>query len=493
MKLFGFEITRTKAAVPATTIPAGWNSNFGLPFWSSGTGWFPTIQEPFTGAWQRNQEIRAETLLSFHALYRCITLISSDISKMRMRLVEQEPSGIWEEVDRNSPFWPVLIKPNHYQTRIQFFEQWVGSKLIHGNAFILKERDLRGVVVAMHVLNPLRTKVLVAPDGSVWYDMQSDDLAQIEEDRVRVPASAIIHDRYKPLYHPLWGISPIGACALSGALGIHIAMNSANFFQNASRPGGILTAPERINDDTARRLKEHWEANYTGANAGKIAVLGDGLKFEALRENAVDAQLIEQLKISAENVCTAFGVPPYMIGVGSPPAYNNIESLNQQYYSQCLQILIESIELLLDEGLGLVEVTPRVYGTEFDLNDLLRMDTSTKSKTWGDLVKQGIAAPNEARAAFDLMPVDGGDSVYMQQQNYSLEALAKRDEGDPFAKPPPVASPSPPSSNGSGGQDGDQTPPTEDVQDGTSAALANRILKLAEYSAIRSAIRNVGS
>ena len=477
MKLFGFEITRTKSPVPATTIPSGWNTNFGLPFWNSGSGMFPIVQEPFTGAWQRNAEIRAETLLSFHALYRCVTLISQDISKMRVCLVEQiATTKIWEEVDRNSPYWPVLIKPNRYQTRIQFFEEWVASKLIHGNTYVLKERDARGIVVALYVLNPLRTRTMVAPDGSVWYDLAADNLSQIMEDRVRVPASEIIHDRYQPLYHPLYGISPISACALSGVLGMNIAMNSANFFQNASRPGGILTAPALIDDTTAARLKNYWEDNYTGLNRGKIAVLGDGLKFEAMRENAVDAQLIEQLRISAENVCTAFGVPPYMIGIGAPPSYNNIEALNQQYYSQCLQNLIEAIEILLDEGLGLVNVTPRTYGTEFDLDGLLRMDTSTKSKTWGDLVKVGIAAPNEARAAFDLMPVDGGDSVYMQQQNYSLEALAKRDQGDPFAKPPPAPPPQ------QGGGDGQQTEDTADGQQ-QRASFAELILRAARHEA----------
>jgi HK97 family phage portal protein len=258
-----------------------------------------------------------------------------------------------------------------------------------------------------------------------------------------------------------------------------IAQNSSRFFSNSSRPGGVLSAPDRINDDTARRLKEHFEQNYTGENAGRIAVLGDGLKFEVLRENAADAQLIEQLKITAENVCTAFGVPAYMIGVGPSPSYNNIESLSQQYYSQCLQNLIETIELLLDEGLGLTSVTPRVYGTEFDLDDLLRMDTSTKSKTWGDLVNRGIAAPNEARAAFDLMPVDGGDAPYMQQQNYSLEALAKRDEGeDPFGtSKPPAPAQTPPAS------DGTDASPQEDNQDaGTnSAELADRIVRFSKY------------
>ena len=477
MRIFGFEITRTKSPVPATTIPSGWNTNFGLPFWNSGSGMFPVVQEPFAGAWQRNAEIRAETLLSFHALYRCVTLISQDISKMRVRLVEQNQSSkIWDEVDRNSPYWPVLVKPNRYQTRIQFFEEWVASKLIHGNTYVLKERDARGIVVAMYILNPLRTRTMVAPDGSVWYDLAADNLSQIEEDRVRVPASEIIHDRYQPLYHPLYGISPISACALSGMLGLNIAMNSANFFQNASRPGGILTAPALIDDTTAARLKSYWEENYTGMNRGKIAVLGDGLKFESMRENAVDAQLIEQLRISAENVCTAFGVPPYMIGIGAAPSYNNVEALSQQYYSQCLQNLIEAIEILLDEGLGLVNVTPRVYGTEFDLDGLLRMDTSTKSKTWGDLVKVGIAAPNEARAAFDLMPVDGGDSVYMQQQNYSLEALAERDQGNPFAKPSPALP-----TNGAGGQSA-QTEDSADVGQQQNASLADRIFFFSRYA-----------
>src|SRR4029078_10566632 len=181
MKLLGFEITRTKTAVPATTSPSGWSANFGLPFWNSGSRWwFPLVQEPWTGAWQRNQELRAETLLSFHALYRCVTLISHDISKCRMCLVEQNPTtGIWDEVDRNSPYWPVLIKPNRYQTRIQFFDEWLGSKLIYGNTFVLKERDARGIVVALYVLNPLRTKILVAPDGAVWYELQGETLNEI--------------------------------------------------------------------------------------------------------------------------------------------------------------------------------------------------------------------------------------------------------------------------------------------------------------------------
>jgi hypothetical protein len=55
-------------------------------------------------------------------------------------------------------------------------------------------------------------------------------------------------------------------------------------------------------------------------------------------------------------------------------------------------------------------------------------------------------SPNEGRAKFDLKPVAGGDNPYLQQQNYSLEALAKRDaQADPFApNTPPAPKPAPP-------------------------------------------------
>jgi phage portal protein BeeE len=49
----------------------------------------------------------------------------------------------------------------------------------------------------------------------------------------------------------------------------------------------------------------------------------------------------------------------------------------------------------------------------------------------------------------NLKPVEGGDTPYLQQQNYSLAALNKRDQGeDPFSTArPAAATPSPPPAN----------------------------------------------
>jgi HK97 family phage portal protein len=424
--LFGFEITRAKAAPQGLQRP-------------DGRGWWPLVREPFTGAWQRNREQTRETVLTFHAVYACVTLIASDVAKCRVRLVEQDSDGIWTPT--NSPsFSPVLRKPNRYQNRIKFYEQWIVSKLLHGNTYVLKERDERKVVTALYVLDPTRTKPLVAPDGSVFYELNRDNLAGVDQDKVVVPASEIIHDVMVPLFHPLCGVSPLTASGLAAVQGLNIQDHASSFFANGARPSGVLTAPGQISDATAKELKEYWDKNFSGENRGKVAVLGDGLTYQQMTMKAVDAQLIEQLKWSAEVVCSTFHVPAYKIGVGAAPSYNNIEALDQQYYSQCLQSLFECIELCLDEGLGLVDVAGKTYGSEFDLDDLLRMDSKTMAETEDKL--KNTKTPNESRKRLNLPPVPGGNSVYRQQQDYSLEALAKRDaKDDPFKTSTPAAKP----------------------------------------------------
>lgn len=397
--------------------------------------WLGLIRESFAGAWQQNVEIKTDSVLAFSAVFSCITLIAADIGKMRLKLMEMDGNGIWEET--TSPvLTSVLRKPNHFQTRIKFLEYWITSKLIHGNAYALKKRDSHGAVTGLYLLDPRRVTPLVSDEGDVFYELKTDNLSGLPSG-ITVPAREIIHDAMICLFHPLVGVSPIYACGLAAAQGSAIQNNSARFFSNGSKPGGVLTAPGAISNETATRLKEHWDSNYSGDNAGKVAVLGDGLKYESMAMSATDSQLIEQLKWSAETVCSVFHVPAYKVGVGPTPTYSNAEVLNQIYYSDCLQSLIESLELCLDEGLEL----PPQYGTELDLEGLLRMDTATLYKANNDAVGGGWMSPNEARRRASLPPVTGGDTPYLQQQNFSLAALDQRDQNNPLGIQPPAPAP----------------------------------------------------
>lgn len=405
-------------------------------------GWWPiSIREPYTGAWQRNDDIRMDTALSFSAVFACTTLIMSDTGKVALRLVEEDSDGIWSPVE-NPAYSPVLRRPNRYQNIAQFKETWTASKLNSGNVYVLKVRDARRVVIAMYVLDPLRVTPLVTQDGAVYYELKRDDISGLPQEVVTVPASEIIHDRMNCLFHPLVGLSPIFACALTARQGLAIQNNSSKLFSNGSIPGGILTAPTEITDDQATRLKDYWDTNFTGDNVGKVAVLGNGLKYEGMAWNAVDMQLIEQLKLTGETVCTAYRVPPYIVDIGPPPPYANAEPVIQKYYSQCLQSHWTQMEMSLDEGLGLGKQFGNAYGTEFDPDDLIWMDAAAKAKASQD--STGTLSPNEQRKRFyAAKPIKGGDSPMVQQQFYSLAALAERDADKPFAKPAAPAAPAP--------------------------------------------------
>lgn len=429
MTIFGFEISRTKAVTTtsATNLQA-----------VNDRGW-TRILESWAGAWQHNEEITVTQVTSHPAVFACTTLIANDIAKMRLRLVKETSVGVWEETS-NPAFSPVLRKPNHYQNRIQFIATWIISKLLHGNTYVLKVRDGRQVVRSLYVLDPTRVRPLVSPSGEVFYELKRDDLSQLPKEAYTVAASEIIHDHWNELFHPLVGLSPIYAAGLAAAHGLDIASSQRSFFEQGGRPGGVLTAPGAIADATAARIKTYFDENFSGDNAGKVLVVGDGLTYEKMALTAVDSEVIKQLNWSNETICSVFHVPPYMAGYGPPPNYNNIEALNQQYYAQALQVPVESIELCLDEGLGLTEgdVASERYGTEFDLSDLLRMDTATRVKAAGDSLLAGMSYDEVRRIYHGLGPVPGGNLVRAQQQNYSLEALAERDADKPFAKPAPA-------------------------------------------------------
>jgi len=432
--LAGYELRVSK--VPAGLSPVPSRARRG--FWA-------TVKEPYSGAWQHNADLPADSAIRNPTIYSCATLIAETIGKCELRLVEETDPDVWVPTS-NPAYSPVLRKPNRYQTRQKFVEAWIASKLLHGNAFILKQRDQRGVVTALYPLDPAKVIPLIAPDGAIYYELQRHELAgltleQSGTDRFVVPAREVIHDLMVPLFHPLVGVSPIYACATAALQGLSIQDNSAAFFANGSRPSGVLTVPAAIEQKDADDLADSWYAKHGGTNTGKIAILSGGMTYAPAASTAVDSQLVEQLKWTTETICGVFKVPAALIDSSHAAPYGNSEQLVQQYYSQCLQALMTAIELSLDEGLEL----GRPLGTEFNVDDLYWMDTATRTKAAADAIGSATLTPNEARRKyFGYGPLTGGDSAYMQQQNYSLAALAARDRENPLMTPSPVGSPSVP-------------------------------------------------
>jgi HK97 family phage portal protein len=420
---------RTKAAGPAPG--------------AVGNAWFPLWGrrgDRQTGDWQRARRLDTDGMIEQSVVWSCLKLISGDVSKCGPILKQQQPSGIWQTA-QNPAYSPVIAKPNAYQSPMQFLETWALSKLVHGNFYGLKFRDNRNVVTGIYPLNPWRVRPMVANDGSAatFYELQSDNLTPGLTETILVPAREIVHDRWNCIGHPLIGLSPLVAAAQSATQMHETEVLMAKFYRNSAQPGSYITAPGHIDPDSAKRLEDKYSEDYSGENAGKILVVGSGLEFKTLSANLIASEIVDQLKYSGTMVCACFGVPLYKTGLmDQPRAINNIEALQIEYFSQALQVLMEGIEDKFSEGLGLAAGL-RVF---LDIDNLLRMDSNTKATLWGNLVAKSIAAPNEARKAFDLPPIDGGDSVLAMQQMWPLSALANPNRPPPTgALPPPAPEP----------------------------------------------------
>jgi HK97 family phage portal protein len=450
---------RTKMNFSTLPMPPGMGGN-SLPPLSHGY-----VHEPFAGAWQMNKECWGPQGI-FSAVYACIAIIAGDVSKLPPRIVKRLPNGSKEDFPQH-PAARVLAYPNTYQTRVDFWGQFVASSLFTGNTYVYLVRDQRGVISEMHILDPRRVRVMLADDGSIFYNIGGmERLASLLETDF-LPSRDILHHRLLTLNHPLVGLTPLYAAGVSAMTGQTIQQNSFAFFSNMSRASGVLTAPGKISPELSSRLKSEWDVNFKGGSMGRTAVLGEGMKWEPLTISAADAQLIEQLRWSIEDVARCFRVPTYMLTDASKVSFKNAEQLARNYYSQTLQYHIESIESRIDVAFGLAGD----ISCEFDLASLLRMEFDARMSAYQVGINSGVLTINEARALEELPPAEGGSEPLVQAQYRPLSMA-----GEPMPSATPPAPEPPPEVDPDEPDDDDTDADAEELEKAARVASLTRLL-----------------
>ena len=396
--------------------------------------------DPHGDGWQRNLNIDAATARHIPTVYACVTRTAELVSQCYVTHVkdtDKNPQHI-----RTSAAYRVLRNPNSYQSGAEFFYNLVATALFEGEAFAIATRNERSEINSLHLLPKGSCTPMVDPETKeIYYSIGESPLAPTGIDYM-APARDIYHLKFHTPRHPLIGESPIKAAAL--ALGINVALskNQAAFFEQMSRPSGILSTDMSLNAQQMQQLRAAFEEQAKSWKAGGMPILGNGIKFQQLGVSSQDAQVVQAQRMSTEEICRVFGVPPPLVGDLSHATLNNTETLISHFLSTSLGSKLEIIERGLDRLFGL---GPNEY-IELDTQALLRTNFQERIDGLTKAVQGGLMSIDEARLKEGLPPVAGGSDVFLQRQMTSVQLLsalqnaelanANKPEPSPVVQPP---------------------------------------------------------
>ena len=406
MKLFGFDISRKVISAGVTKTWTDLTSTWYKPNW-----------------WQLGQDKPdANVALRSSTVYACVAVLSQEIA--RLRVTHFTNPGLTGEVEMyKSGVTRLLNKPNSYQTRTDYLLSVMYSLLMQGNSYSLATRDKRGRIIDLTPINPNSVFPYVDPDtGAIYYSVTVLDIDPGKKINPSdfIPQRNMLHIRVFTPTHPLVGVSPLVACNVSVVHGMSIQSEATRFFDNESKPAGILRTPKPLNAIQAKRLRDAWSAGTSGINTGKVPVLDNDLQFQQMSLSAVDAQLIEQYSMTKKDIAVAYRIPLHMIGEGDSN-FTNIEAMQRDFVTRSLGFYIEHIEANLDAFFGF---DGRTESIEFDVEGgIMRPEYNARIEGLVKGVQGGIFTPDEARASEGKKSKPGGDELFMQRQMVPITML----------------------------------------------------------------------
>lgn len=341
--------------------------------------------------------ISREKALTYSAVWRAVTLISSTVAKLPLHIYKRTGQG--KERAVNHPAYKLVrFNPNAEMNAFVFWQTLMGHVLLDGNAYayIFRSGDaapLELIPLAPSDTYPLRENgnlLYVTKAGTEWRRLLPENVLHI-----------------KGLgYDGLCGYSVIAKARDSFGLGIGARRYQEVYLRNNARPSAIIEVPQQMKIDAQKELLREWNEMHQGLdNAHRTAILTNGAKLNAYSINARDSQLLETRQFEIREIANWFGLPPHKLGDSSRTAYNSLEQENQSFLDDTLDPWLVAIEQeCRDKLLMEREKQADSHIVEFMRQALIRADIVARytayniGKTGGWLNDDNIAAAENMNA-----------------------------------------------------------------------------------------------
>lgn len=394
MKIFGLNITREKRNLveqPSISYEEGISQSM------------TTFQELL------NPNDRAQNLSS---VYRCVDLISSTVANLPLNVLFVDKKGNTRE-QKNHRLQKVF--DNMVMTRYNFMKKLICDVLLKGNAYCYLKRNDQGDVVDIIYLEPNDVMVIWDKKKQELY-YQIPFLSKVQ----KIQVFDIIHLQNNS-NNGIHGQSVLSFAARQLQIA-HGAENSAKqIFQSGGQPArGVLSTLSPISKAQKQQLAANWTQSTNG-----VLVLGGDMKFTPLSANAEEMQLLDSRKFNAIEICSFFGVPPSLLGLGDKTA--NVEDLMNLFLTTTIQNYISMIEHEFSRKMFSPQSQGK-YKIDIDENNLLRLSKSQQASYYSTLLQNGCLSINEVRSALSYESIgQNGDRHFVAYSDLEQNTINNSD------------------------------------------------------------------
>lgn len=364
--------------------------------------------------------VNEKTSMQVSAVYACVRVISESIASLPLDLYKY--SGRGSDRDREHPLYSVLHnEPNAEMTSFTLRETLSTHLLLWGNAYAQIIRNMKGQTIGLYPLLPDRMEVhRDEKTNEIFYvyrvsrddvvpGLKAGEPAILEaEDVLHIPGLG---------FDGLVGYSPIAMMRNSIGAAIATEEYGSKFFENGATPSGVLEHPGILKDP--KKLRDSWHETYGGsANAGKVAILEEGLQYKTIGIPPKDAQMLETRKFQVEDIARIFRVPPHMIGDLEHATFSNIEHQSLEFVKFTIGPWMARWEQAMDRSL-LNSFEKKDHFIQFNAEGLLRGDLQSRNNAYAVARQNGWMSANDIRAkeGMDLIPAELGGDRYLCNGN----------------------------------------------------------------------------
>lgn len=358
--------------------------------------------------------VNQASAMQVSAVYACVSILSYDLAKLGASIFRGSRKGKRQKATDHF-LYPLLKRPAPWLTWFEFCGMLQCSVLLRGNGYAVILRDRKGSPTTLVPINPDRVALWESPDGELFYMVTRSglhEMAVLRSEPLLIHSDDIFHLKALSM-NGLLGLSPIGLHRESIGLSIAQEQLASRWAGNSAKPSGVLETEQKLSPEAAKRLAEDWKTLNSGLyNAGKTAILEQGLTWKQLSMTSQDMEFIAARKFQLEEIARVFRVPLHMLGEVSRGTGSSITQQAQEYLNYSLSTWIEMWEQRLPYTFDIDPDEDEMF-VEFDVDRLLRADITTRFAAHRvALGGTGWQTVNEVRSEEGQENVDGGDTVF---------------------------------------------------------------------------------